>query len=476
MDQVEAWNTAASEPPPSPIEAPPAARSWLAPAAVAAVVVGAGAAALAARPKASRHAVPSAPARAADNTLAWAAPALLAGHPLRRYYRGRNLERAQTIEDLRAMAHRRLPRFALEYLEGGGEDEASLARNLAVLREWRFQHRSFVDVSRRDLSTVLFERRSTLPFAIAPTGLNGVFWPHADLQLAEAAAEAGIPFAQSTMSNDRMETVARAPGLRYWWQLYVFGPPRVWEALVDRARNAGCEALILTTDAQIFGNREWQKRTQSSPTELSWSARFNVLGHPEWLARGIMTHGMPRFENVVEFVPKDRRSLFESAHWIRSQMDRNLSWDLLKRIRNRWPRRLIVKGVLCLDEIVRCAELGVDAVAISNHGGRQLDWTVAPLDLLPAAREAVGDRIALIADGGMRRGSDILKALMLGADFVFVGRAPLYGVAAAGREGVKRALDILREELDRDLGLLGAASLKDLDRRLLVRTPDRLSA
>jgi (S)-mandelate dehydrogenase len=326
-----------------------------------------------------------------------------------------------------------------------------------------------VDVSRRDLSTTLFERKMTIPVAVAPTGLNELFWPHADLRLAEAAAEAGVPFAQSTMSNDRMSRVARVPGLRYWWQLYVFGPPDVRNALIERARDNGCEALIVTVDAQIYGNREWEKRTMAGPASLNWASRFDALMHPRWLGRGILVHGMPRFENVVDFVPKDRQAFFQSAHWIRSQMDRALTWDTVSRIRERWPRKLIIKGLLNVEDCVRAAEIGADAVAISNHGGRQLDWAVAPLDLLPAVRLAVGDRITILVDGGMRRGTDVIKALALGADAVFAGRAVLYGVAAAGKAGAKRALDILREEINRDLGLLGVPAISKLSPRLLVR-------
>jgi (S)-mandelate dehydrogenase len=366
------------------------------------------------------------------------------------------------------MAHRRLPDFALEYLEGGAEDEATVARNVAAWAEWRLTHRSLVDVARRDVSRILFERPMAIPVAVAPTGLNGVFWPHADLRLAEAAADAGVPFVQSTMSNDRMERVARVPGLRYWWQLYVFGPTEVRNTLIDRARDAGCEALVVTVDAQLFGNREWYKRHTSGPTSLSWGTRFDALRHPRWLAQGILTHGMPSFENVIEFVPEDKRSLFDSAHWIRSEMDRALTWDTIARIRERWPRRLIVKGLLDVADVVRAAAIGADAAAISNHGGRQLDWAVAPVELLPQARQAVGDRIAIIVDGGIRRGTDVIKAVALGADAVFAGRAVLYGVAAGGRAGAKRSLDILREEIDRDLGLLGVRSLAELDPGLLV--------
>lgn len=406
----------------------------------------------------------------ADRTLAWASPAILGTSPRRRFYAGTNLAQAVTVEDLRAMAHRRLPGFVIEYLEAGGEDEAALARNVAALAEWRFLHRSLVDVSRRDVSKPIFDRRATIPVAIAPTGFNGLFWPHADLRLAEAAAEFGVPFAQSTMSNDLMSRVARVPGLRYWWQLYVFGPPNVRETLIERARDNGCEALIVTVDAQIYGNREWHKRRMAGPTSVGWTGRFDALMHPRWLTRGILTHGMPSFENVVEFVPEDKRGLFQSAHWIRSQMDRALTWDTVARIRELWPRKLIIKGLLTVEDCVRAVEIGADAVAISNHGGRQLDWAVAPLDLLPAVRRAVGDRLTILVDGAMRRGTDLIKALALGADGVFVGRAVLYGVAAGGKAGAKRGLDILREEMVRDLGLLGVPSLAELSPRLLVRS------
>ncbi len=185
--------------------------------------------------------------------------------------------------------------------------------------------------------------------------------------------------------------------------------------------------------------------------------------HPRWFAGGILTHGMPSFENVIEFVPRATGAgFFDSAHWIRSQMDRAFSWETIARIRERWPRKLIIKGLLSVEDVVRAAEIGADAVAISNHGGRQLDWAVAPLDLLPAARRAVGDRITILVDGGFRRGTDVIKALALGADAVLVGRAVLYGVAAAGKDGAKRALDILREEILRDLGLLGVPSIAEL--------------
>jgi (S)-mandelate dehydrogenase len=446
--------------------------------ALAAVGFGLGAAALSlarSRPAPAGSVGRARPAPAfapADKTLASGSPAVLAGRPQRRFYAGRNPADAVTIEDLRAMAHRRLPNLALDYLEGGGEDEATLARNLAALAEWRFTHRSLIDVSRRDTSTSLFGRPLAMPVAVAPTGLNGVFWPHADLRLAEAAAAAGVPFAQSTMSNDDMRRVAQVPGLRYWWQLYVFGPPELRETLIGRAREVGCEALIVTTDAQIYGNREWDKRNRAGRNSLSLGAELDMLRHPRWLASRLM-HGMPRFENVIEFVPEEHRGLFRSAHWVRSQMDRALTWDTVAQIRDRWPRKLIIKGLLDVHDVVRAQQIGADAVALSNHGGRQLDWAAAPLDLLPEARRAVGRNMTIIVDGGMRRGTDVIKAIALGADAVFAGRAVLYGVAAAGRAGASRALAILREEIERDLGLLGVSAIGDLDRDLLMRAETR---
>ncbi|MBV9199710.1 MAG: alpha-hydroxy-acid oxidizing protein [Alphaproteobacteria bacterium] len=473
MDQIE-HSLAEAEPKAASARQPAAngwdKTAWRGGAALAALGLAAGALALT-RSKNFNGSGRAAPSLApADRTLAWASPAVLGDSPKRRFYVGSNLDQVVTIDDLRAMAHRRLPGFVVEYLEGGSEDEAALSRNVAALAEWHFVHRSMVDVSRRDVSTTLFDRKMTIPVAIAPTGFNGLFWPHADLRLAEAAAEFGVPFAQSTMSNDLMSRVARVPGLRYWWQLYVFGPPEVRHTLISRARDNGCEALIITVDAQIYSNREWEHRTMSGPASLGWSARFDALMHPRWLTAGILTHGMPSFENVVEFVPKGRRGLFQSAHWIRAQMDRALTWDTVARIRESWPRKLIIKGLLTVEDCVRAAEIGADAVAISNHGGRQLDWAVAPLDLLPAVRRAVGERLTILVDGAMRRGTDVIKALALGADAVFVGRAVLYGVASAGQDGARRALDILRQELLRDLGLLGVPSVAELSPRLLVRS------
>ena len=388
-------------------------------------------------------------------------------HPTRRYYSGGNLERALTIADLRARTHRRLPSFALEYLEGGAEDEATLDRERAAFGDWRFLPRTLVDVGARTAATMILGRPAPTPLVVAPTGLNGVFQRHADLALAQGAAEAGVPFVQSTMSNDRLEEVAATHGLRHWFQLYVFGPDAIWQALVDRAAAAGCEALILTTNSQIFGDREWDARTRASKSRLSVPTIVDTMLHPRWMAR-TLSHGMPSFANVVEFVPKDRRGFFESAFWIREQMPKSLSWDTVAKIRARWAGPLLLKGILNPEDVRMARAAGADGVILSGHGGRQLDWSIAPLDVLSRARDIVGDDYTLMLSGGIRRGTDVLKAIALGADAVLPGRAPLYGLCAGGAPGVARALAILHDEIGDAMGLLGVSRLDELGPHLLA--------
>lgn len=385
--------------------------------------------------------------------------AVLDETPRRAFYTGHDLARAITIEDLRATAHRLLPDFVLEYLEGGADEEATLAHNRGAFAGYRLRSHALVDVSHRKIGTSLFGRPMPIPVVIAPTGLNGLFRAGADRMLAEAAAAAGIPFTQSTMSDMAMEKVASGlPNLRHWWQLYVFGPPSVWEALVARAERAGCEALVVTTDAQIFGDRVWSRRHFTRPGHLTLGSKLDALRHPRWLAATLLRQGMPSFDNIVEFVPKEHRGFFDSAFWVRQRMDKALSWDTVARLRRIWPRKLLIKGLLSTEDVSRAVEAGADGVILSNHGGRQLDWAVSGLDALPEARRVAGDGFTILVDGGVRRGTDVLKALALGADAVQIGRATLYGVAAGGLAGAARAIEILREEIDRDLGLLGAPS------------------
>jgi (S)-mandelate dehydrogenase len=399
--------------------------------------------------------------------------AQLGGTPSRRYYTGSDPARAVALSDLRAMAHKRLPRFALEYLEGGAEDEATMLRERTAYAGWRFMPRTLADVSHRSLEVEMLGRRAAMPVVISPTGFNSIIHARGDCALARAALRAGVPFVQSTMSNDTVEDVAMAaPGVRHWWQLYVFGGDEVWQELLRRADRAGCEALVLTTNAQIFGDREWQRRNQIGKLRLSAPAALESLAHPRWLAGNLLAHGMPSFANVIDFVPKDQRSLFAASTWIREHQPNSMSWDTVARIRERWKKPFILKGILSPEDVRRGVESGVDGIVLSSHGGRQLDWAIAPLDLLPTARKMVGDRVALHLSGGIRRGTDLLKALALGADAVWAGRAPLYGLAAAGGEGAARALEIIADEALNAMGLMGVNRVDELGRHLLARVSD----
>ncbi|MDP4540393.1 alpha-hydroxy acid oxidase [Qipengyuania sp. DY56-A-20] len=365
-----------------------------------------------------------------------------------------------------------MPRFVLEYLEGGAGQEATLDRERKAFAEWRAMPFTLSDEACRDVSAKMLGRDASLPLAIAPTGLNGIFMRNADVALAQGAAEAGVPFIQSTMSNDRMEDVAAVPGLRHWWQLYVFGGEEIWQELVDRADRAGCEALVVTSNAQIFGQREWDERNRTASGFPNLPGLIDAARHPRWLVT-TLSRGLPEFSNVIDFVPKDERSFFDSANWIREQMPKSLGWDDLARIRERWCKPLFLKGVLNLEDVSRAIEHGVDGVILGGHGGRQADWAVSALDILPRARELSGDRIALYISGGIRRGSDILKARALGADAVLTGRATLYGLYAFGAAGVSRAIELLRSEMMNELGQYGVPNLDALSPDLFVRE-DRL--
>lgn len=381
-----------------------------------------------------------------------------------------NPKDALNIDDLRTHAQRILPRVAYDFLERGAEDEVSMRENRAAFERIRLRPRTLVDVSGRSQRTTLFGKSYTAPFGVAPTGAAGLYWHDADVALARAAAAAGVPFVLSTASFVEMERVAREAGGTKWFQLYMSKDREAAERLVTRARDAGYEALVVTSDVNVGGNREYNRRNGFEiPFRLNMSNVVHGAMHPGWLVnvflKTLIKSGVPRFQNVDTNV--GGRIVAKNLEEFRARRDA-LNWDDLAWLRTVWPHKLFVKGVLCAEDAMRAAAAGADGVFVSNHGGRQLDGAVSPLEALPEIAEAVGDRLAVVLDGGVRRGSDIVKALALGADMVFVGRATLYGAAAAGEAGVLRAIDILKSEVDRVMALLGACNVAEITRDHLV--------
>jgi (S)-mandelate dehydrogenase len=381
----------------------------------------------------------------------------------RRRYRGSNVERALTIEDLRQIARRRTPNFAFEYVEGGAEEEVALRRNRSVFDDIALIPRTLVDVSNRRLGIQLFGSDAALPFLIGPTGVNGFLAHEGDLQLALAAARAGIPFTLSTVSTVAMEDIARRAGGRLWMQLYMYRDREWARRFVERVEKAGFEALVLTVDTSVPGHREWDLRNFRRPAQLNLRNKLDVLMHPRWLFDVMIPHGPPRLANVADLVPPGQNSARSASSALGKQLDPSLNWKDVAWLRDLWPRTLIIKGISGVEDALLAAQHGADGIVLSNHGGRQLDGAVSPMEVLPEVAARLKGRLTIMIDSGFRRGSDIVKALLLGADAVLLGRAPVYGLAAGGQSGVARAIEILRTEVERVMGLLGCDSIADLD-------------
>ena len=379
----------------------------------------------------------------------------------RRIPRGRDVRRALNIADLREMARRRVPGFVFEYVEGGAEDEVTLRCNRESFERLRLIPRTLIDTHGRHSRIQLFGQESGAPLVIAPTGLNGMLHPRADVLLARAAARRKIPFCLSTLSTSRLEEVAIEAGGRLWMQLYFMKDRAIGEDIMRRAAAAGYEGLVFTTDANVFGSREWDQRSYRSPGHPTLRTALDSLRHPGWL-RDLIRNGIPRFRNLEGFLTPSTTSAVGGSTIVPRMFAPGVSWDDISWIRERWPRKLLLKGILNVADAVRAADLGCEGIVISNHGGRQLDSCVTPLDMLPQIAAAVGSRMTTVVDSGFRRGTDIVKALALGANAVMLGRATLYGLAAAGPDGVERALEILTSEIDRVLGQLGCRSVAEL--------------
>ncbi len=370
---------------------------------------------------------------------------------------------ALNIADLRAAAQRRLPKALFEYVDRGAEDEVALGANRAALGTLKLRPRVLRDVAARSTESTLFGQPMNLPIAVAPTAVAGLLWHDGDVLSARAAVAAGIPYTLSTFSVTALERVAKAaPGGRLWFQLYVSNDRDHMRALVGRARDAGYEALVFTVDGPVPPKREYNaKNGFSIPIGFSPRLMWDVARHPRWLlgvaARYQLTTGFPRIAHNPG----------GGAH----KADASINWDTVKELRERFPGRLLLKGVLHPEDAKLALGAGVDGIVVSNHGGRNLDASIATIDALPDIVGAVGGRLPVLVDSGFQRGSDIVKALALGASAVFVGRAILWGVAAFGEPGARRSIRILGEEIDQVMAQVGCASHDRLSRDILWRPP-----
>jgi (S)-mandelate dehydrogenase len=375
---------------------------------------------------------------------------------------------AVSIEDLRRMARARLPRAVFDFFDGGAEDEATLRENRAAFERIRLLPRVLVNVSQVDMRTELFGTPLAFPLAIAPTGGIGIGRPGADVALARAAKAFGVPFTLSTPATASIEQVANEAGGRLWFQLYVVRNHEFREKLVARARNAGYEALLVTVDLPVSGKRERDPRNGFvSPFRPNWRNSRDLWRKPAWLL-DMARHGLPGLENLAGYPWTDRQRT-DIATAVGREMDASFSWEELKRVRDLWPGKLLLKGVERADDAERAAALGCDGLVVSNHGGRQLDGAAPTIEALPAVTRAVGTKLSVLIDGGVRRGVDILKARALGAQAVLTGRATLFGVMSGGEAGARRALEILSSELERAMQLCGATRIADIGPDLIAR-------
>jgi len=372
--------------------------------------------------------------------------------------------RFHTIDQLRRTAKARTPRFAFDFIDGGAGTETGLAENEAALRRLKLIPRVLTGCEQRSTEMELFGRRYSLPVAAAPIGMAGVGWPGAERGVARAAAAANIPYILSTAACLSIEDAAADAGENFWFQLYAGRDPKMVDDLVDRADVSGASVLVLTVDVPVGGKRLRDLKNRFIlPLRPSFAMAADVLTHPAW-SLATLRAGPPRFANMERYSEKGARAS-SLAELMSAQSSARIDWAFLAELRKRWDRPLVVKGVMHPEDARRVIEAGADAVIVSNHGGRQLDASAAPVDMLPLVRAAVGPDAKVLVDGGFRTGEDVAKALVLGADMVLLGRAFCYGVGALGpREGPDEVVRIIREELDRAMALLGCHDLRGLGR------------
>jgi (S)-mandelate dehydrogenase len=379
-----------------------------------------------------------------------------------------HLTEAVNIEDLRVMAKRRLPRAIFDFFDGGAEDETTLRDNRAAFERVRLLPKVLVNVAQVDTQVEIFGKPASLPMAIAPTGGISAGRFGAELMLARAAKAAGIPFTMATPSAFSIERLAEEVGGRLWYQLYAVRNLEFRDRLVSRAKNSGFEAILVTVDLAVSGKRERDPRNGfHTPYSPNWRNSKDVIFKAAW-ALDMLRHGLPGMANL-EGYPFSTPTGTDIVTAVGREIDAGLDWEYIKRLRDQWPGKLLLKGVERADDAERAVSVGCDGVVVSNHGGRQLDGASATLDALPAISRAVGTKLTVLLDGGVRRGVDILKARALGAQAVLTGRATLFGAMAGGEPGARRALEILSSELVRAMQLCGVASAKQIGPDLIAK-------
>jgi L-lactate dehydrogenase (cytochrome) len=371
------------------------------------------------------------------------------------------------IEDLRGLARRKVPRAFFDYAEAGSYSQQTLRANRADLERIALRQRVLVDVSQRDLTTTIIGDKASLPLALAPIGLCGMQHGDGEILACRAAQAADIPFTLSTMSICSIEDVAKAVGKPFWFQLYVIKDRGFIRALIERAAAAKCSALVLTVDLQVLGQRHCDIRNgMTVPPEIKLASLIDIATKPAW-ALSILRGKRKTFGNLAGHV-HGMENVNSLAQWTASQFDPALSWKDVEWIRSLWPGKLILKGILDVEDAKNAAKTGAAALIVSNHGGRQLDGAPSSISVLPKIVEAVGDEIEVMFDGGIRTGQDVLRALALGARSCMIGRAYVYGLGAGGEAGVAKAIEVLGKELDVTMALCGVKSVRDIDRSVLA--------
>jgi len=371
------------------------------------------------------------------------------------------------IEDLRQLHKRRVPRAFFDYADRGSYTEDTLRANTEDLRQIKFRQRILVDVSKRDLSTTILGEPAAMPLILAPVGLLGMQHGDGEIHACRAAQAAGIPFTQSTMSICSIEDIAAAVDKPFWFQLYVMKDRGFIKSLIERAIAAKCSALVLTVDLQVIGQRHQDiKNGMSVPPEWSLSKLVDFATKPAWVS-GVLRGKRRTFGNLAGHL-KVSEDITALSTWINSQFDTSLNWKDIDWIRSIWPGKLILKGILDVEDAEIAARTGAQAIVVSNHGGRQLDGAPSSIEVLPEIVDTVGSKMEIMFDGGIRTGMDVMRALALGAKSCMIGRAYAYGLGAGGEAGVAKAIDILAKELTTTMGLCGVNTIAEIDDNVLA--------